>query len=482
MALIDASSNINQLLNNFGLGNNWDLQTSNYTIDADGQREETTISFLDLGNALSDTLGLNVDLSVVPAASEFLDYLKRKDGNSSDTAGRTYLTNNVTKFQNNILEYQRPNSSPVLFNWGNKSSRFTCVFICAGGGHVDKAKLIADTLSVNTGFDGGTFRHAIFGEFNKVFVSDYSMTSGGDLFNGVIFTVNFMCADTYSISFEEPSIANTILGYVESAANIIQIVSSLPNIITQIKASVISPLVNIANAVVGVTDKYIFSTFSTAIGMASEGLASAKESLVQVDPSLAIAMDRLSVSNIDPNYDVKANYDLVLELICGTLGVQVDQYGSGTTTSTVETTFTLSSIVGLTYVEDDVDNFGNRVITTRQVDSFDGSVFTITQNTSTYVTVSGSDRVTYIQSLINDFVIVCGVYSQLYPENYTDYATIIAVLQNSFNQLLLNLNNKRVMDKTTTVFEVTDNLENFLKNNPSLVGCRPLREGMEVYV
>ena len=473
MSIINASQGINNVLNNFGLGTDtWDLGQGSYTIG------DKTLTFLDISSAINSELdGLGLSLGIVPTDDQVLRYLKNRSNapNPQDRVGRTYLLNDSVNFSNNILEYQQPNGESIVFNWGTKSTTVGIVVMLTGSDYLNKTKYLADMLSENTGMDGGVLSHPIYGEIKKAFVKGFSVASSSELFNGSIVSINFITPNIYTLQKDNPSKAREILGWVRDTANVIQVLSSLPNLAIQIRTLLSNPFFNLTGDL----------TFSggTVLGSYTNSNGSSVGVREDIsDPTLSNSVIKMQDSGIPLDYNISQEYNNIMQICCTNMGITVDNFGTGETITTSTNEYEVTTLLDILYVENTTNSDGNRVVITRSVVSSNVLFFTISETTTTYTPINTSDSIVYLENLINNFIIACAAYSSIYPDNYADYAKVIATIQNTYWQLRVARGNKIILESDSTIFNLTSDVESLLLANPNLVGCRPLRSGMELYV
>lgn len=474
MAIINASQGINNTLNSFGLGTStWDLGQGSYELDGD------TLTFLDITSAISPMLdGLGLGLGTIPTAEQVLRYLKSKNNvdNPQDGMGRTYLLNDTVKFSNNILEYQQPDNSSVLMSWGTKTTDIGVVVMLTGSDYISKTKYLTAMLSKNTGLTGGRLNHPIYGTLEKTFVKDFSIASSNELFNGSIISISFSTAKTYTLKEVEVSTARKILGWVRSAANIIQVISSLPNLPIQIKTLLSNPFFSLTGSTLTFSGGTVLGSYVNSSGKT----VGVKERIS--DQSVVSSVEKMQAEGIPLDYSIEDEYNNLMQICCTTMGITVANFGTGETLKTTTIEYTVTSLLDTKYLESTVDSRGNRIVITREVTSSNSVFFTIKETINTYYLTVTNYSLTYLKNLIDNFIVACSAYAEIYSDQYVNYAQLIATVQNTYWLVRDFKGDKTVLEDDISIFSLTDDPETLIKDNPNLAGCRPLRNGMTVYV
>lgn len=484
MALLDLTSNVKGLQQLLGI-NGWQLSTCSFSyVGNTGVKE--TLTFLDMSGLLKSN-GFNLDLSAIPVAQTLANALNNPSSlpffpKTADEAGRTYFTRNQDTFKNQIMQYERPNNTPVLQDWGANTTTFTVSVILAGEGYLTKLRALQKFLSENLGERGGTFSHSVYGIFENVFVEDFSVLTQPAPFNASIIEIKFITANNNVKKSVTTSTINRINSFVNDALNTLSIVGSVGDIQTQLKTiypNFFFPEPQFAS---------IPNEFIQVERTSTTSLKGTATNLKETDPNLSNAVTQLNESGIPLDYDVTTNTQIIIEKYCQYAGVIVQSYGQGglSTSSTQE------------IIVDDPTRFINTssssvdgVITTVSYQTVglnpDGT-YTILEDTVTTTPINRPLNEANVQVQIDDLIIVAGVMSKLNSDLYYTYTTLVSSLENLVNTTFKNGTNTEytlVEDmppaRVANKFNLT--LDEFYSLNTAiLTGHRMLRKGMTVTV
>lgn len=515
MSVMDITGAAMQLLKSLGIGNTWDLDQGSFILPeekVDKPEFKRTVTFLDVSGLLS-MFGVDIplDLSAFPSLSFILGMIKDKSSQQGpDTSGRTYYTKEQTKFKNNIITYQRPNQSAFIYQWGTKPSRISVTMLLAGGDYLNKLKYLSNLLSTNLEFQGGTLKHPLYGELNGVFVESFSVISSSETYNASLVSVNFITSDVYSWSGPPAkSMFEAVMSCVSMGMSGLQALSNIMTMKSRIMA-LLGPALAVPSSfgfgseLEKQTDEYfdrhaalnpvenynshldfrngkVKAYFDTSIGFDKEGEAGVAANASAASENIALALNKLEQNNLDIDYDLKRNFNIITELITSTLDIQVMGYGTGAFSYKTTTTYTTEDILDLEKEESYINDEGYKITIVRQVKSYNNGKYTIEQIKDVEIPVRGINQISYIRSLIDNFILVCSAYSIIYPQDYWKFSKIITNMENLFLLLTRERTQLTTLSQRTSVVGFTENIPQFLTNNSQLVGCRPLNKGMKVF-
>lgn len=483
MSLLNFTTGVKKLQQALGL-NDWALSTCSYTI-ADITGSTQTITFLDLGGTLSK-FGINLELSASPIAQTLANAINNPSslpflGNSSDTSGNTYLTKSVDVYKNNIVTYNRINSTPVMQHWGADVTRFSVFTMFEGHGHLEKLKALHAIFSKNLGEAGGTLQHHLWGIIPGVFVEEYSVQAAPSPFNGVIIEVKFVTGNN-QVQAQTPSTLSEVNKFVNNALNAISIVGTIPTIGSQLRK--LYPNALFGNSLFGTSS----GEFVQIQGVSTTVVKGTTTNLRQTNPSLALAVQQLSASSISLDFDVVVESQKIIEKSCQNLNITVLGYGSGALAKTfTETVKTLNPDALKNSTTIDVNGVETKIQYQPTTKNADGT-YNVTKTITVATPIQAPLNPFEMRVSVNQLVKVGGVMCRLYPELYPYYTSLISSLEslvieafNTSETFEYTLTEDSTPTRIASKFGMP--LDAFFKLNSSwIINHRKILKGMKVTV
>lgn len=489
-SFFNVTGNLQTLLNNFGIGNTWELAEGKLvfpTPDGRAGDRDTTITFVDV----SKLAGL--DLSVFPtlelATSAIRDYLTKS---GADRSGSTNTLESNVLQQNNIISYQLPNGVEIVRSYGTKATQITLKIVLNQSSYLDKLQKLYQLSSQNTGFTGITLYHPTLGVFNNCQIKSLNANESGTMFKGSVIDIQLTTSSVFNpTTVPAPSPANTVLGYIQRAIGILQTLSTLVNTGQQIGVA-LAPLLNLAGdpsipKTVNFSGNSVSVNFDevsyTNPNIGDEISGSAKFTNSE-NTELSSAIDQLTRAGVPIDYNLTVNVNVLLEQMTQLNNIVVGGYGTGSISQSSTTTEKVASIANLVYSETRENSNGTLTIITRSVAGYDNGLYNITVTTSTVYPVD-SPNLSSIKSSINKMISYLGVVSNVIPTSYSDCASLIATMEN-FYIYTQTSNNVVTLDRNMTLIELAIQYETttaaILRYNDTLIGHKLLYSGMTIYI
>ena len=386
MAIQDFTGGVNQLLENFGLGSSWNLSVCKYVAPNDPDNptpeKDRTITFYDA------CFLAQLDLSVFPTAELlFQGIIDYKTKSSADSSGKTKLLDEALRLTNNIQRYQLPSGREIIRTWGTKATSFQMTTLLCGAGYLEKLKLLSQIVSTNSDLVGGTLYHPVLGELPNTHIVQLTTNESAKAFNGSIVTIEFITESVYDASLAKPpSLASTILGYIQKVVGLAQTISTLANVKEQLNVA-FSPLLRLAGggstsptvsggkAVVLFTTPTFLSPLITAEGAGGVAATPSNEE--------EASLFELEANGIPTDFDLVYNTRLVFENLTRFGNLNINGYGSGYISEEATSAEYVISIANFVYSENSISADGTITQIYRKLDGVKDGLYVVDVTTIT---------------------------------------------------------------------------------------------------
>jgi len=493
MSFLNLTSGIKQIQNLLGI-DGWNLSTCSYTptntkfkssSGLSGNTQDQVVTFLDMEGTLSSA-GINLDLSAIPLAQTLASAINDPSSlpfanKSFDKSGDTLYIKQMDQFKNQLMIYRLPNNQPLIQFWGSEVTTFKVTTILSGDRYLDKLRYLQQILTQDTGEQGGTLNHPLYGIMYGVFVDQFSVLSTASPFNASIVEITFITADNF-VPIIPTATATTINTLVNNAINTLTIIGSVGTISDQLKS--LYPSAYFPDSFFGGSSNEFIQ-----VQRESDTKYKAQTTNLQADsPNLASAVQQFNAKGIPLDYDTVLETQKMIEQCMQYRGTVVQGYGQGGLgTSTVKTINTVNPDAYKNTESTSVDGVVTKIEYQVTGENSDGTSI-VTETTTIIKPVAKPNNISILKSQIDILINVAGVMTKLYSYLYYHFTTLISYLEQLVDVVFKSGNIRDfLLDEDMLPMQVAsrfnmDISEFFQLNSNLLIGHRKLRKGMTVTV